>query len=106
MLQSVLKDEKAVVHQVLLTHWHFDHTKGVPDLLKLCPQATVYKHEPSEVVVERVDGQKDIKDGQVFQVEGATLKAVYTPGHAVDHMSFVLREEDAIFTGDSKSNSV
>lgn len=34
-----------------------------------------------------------IEDGQVFKTQGATLEAVYTPGHTVDHVAFVLREE-------------
>jgi endoribonuclease LACTB2 len=68
-------------------------------VLKLCPQATVYKHQTGEVD----KGQTDIKDGQVFKVDGATLHAFYTPGHAIDHMSFIFKEEDAIFTGDSMS---
>ncbi|KAH8701704.1 putative metallo-beta-lactamase domain protein [Talaromyces proteolyticus] len=94
LLQSVLTDEKATVHEALITHWHHDHVNGIPDLLRICPQATVYKHQPS-------DGQVDIYDGQVFKVDGATLKAFHTPGHAVDHMSFIFEEEDAIFTGDN-----
>ncbi|CRG87733.1 Beta-lactamase-like protein 2 [Talaromyces islandicus] len=94
LLQTVLRDEKATVHEALITHWHHDHVNGIPDLLRICPQATVYKHRPD-------DGQREIEDGQVFQVEGATLKAFYTPGHTVDHMSFVFQEEDAIFTGDN-----
>ncbi|KAK9648688.1 hypothetical protein V6Z96_005757 [Aspergillus fumigatus] len=93
-LKSVLAKENATVHKALLTHWHHDHVNGVPDLLKICPQATVYKHRPDE-------GQLDIEDGQVFSVEGATLKAYHTPGHTVDHMMFVLEEEDAIITGDN-----
>lgn len=93
-LQSVLHEEKATVHKALITHWHGDHVNGIPDLLKICPQATVYKHQPGE-------GQLDITDGQVFSVEGATLIAHHTPGHTVDHTVFVLEEEDAIFTGDS-----
>lgn len=96
LLQTVLKDENAVVHEALLTHWHHDHVNGVPDLQKICPQATIYKHKPNE-------GQTDIRDGQIFTVEGATLKAFHTPGHTVDHMSFIFEEEDAIFTGDSMS---
>ncbi|KAJ9322177.1 hypothetical protein DTO027B5_8868 [Paecilomyces variotii] len=93
-LQSVLLEEKATVQKALITHWHHDHVKGIPDLLKICPQATVYKHQPDE-------GQTDIEDGQVFQVEGATVRAFHTPGHTVDHMAFILEEEDAIFSGDN-----
>lgn len=98
LLKSVLLEEKATVHKALITHWHHDHVKGIPDLLQICPQATVYKHQPDE-------GQADIEDGQVFQVDGATLKAFYTPGHTVDHMAFIFEEEDAIFTGDSTFNT-
>jgi glyoxylase-like metal-dependent hydrolase (beta-lactamase superfamily II) len=94
-LQSVLSEEKATVHQALLTHWHGDHVKGVADLLRICPEATVFKHKPDT-------GQEDIHDGQVFSVDGATLTACHTPGHTVDHMVFVFEEEDAMFTGDSK----
>ncbi|KAL4942676.1 hypothetical protein BDV06DRAFT_191591 [Aspergillus oleicola] len=93
-LKQVLLDEKATVHQALVTHWHHDHVGGIPDLLRLCPDVTVYKHQP-------VEGQKDIEDEQVFKVEGATLKAAHTPGHTVDHMMLVLEEEDAVFTGDN-----
>ncbi|KAJ5679796.1 hypothetical protein N7462_008040 [Penicillium macrosclerotiorum] len=93
-LQSVLSEEKATVHQALLTHWHGDHVNGLADLQRICPTAQVFKHQPD-------DGQTDIQDGQVFRVEGATLTALHTPGHTVDHMAFVLEEEDAMFTGDN-----
>ncbi|KAL2009799.1 hypothetical protein VTN00DRAFT_5606 [Thermoascus crustaceus] len=94
LLKSVLSEEKATVEKALITHWHHDHVKGIPDLLKICPNAKVYKHQPDE-------GQEDIKDGQVFKVEGATLRALHTPGHTVDHMVFIFEEENAIFTGDN-----
>jgi endoribonuclease LACTB2 len=96
LLKSVLQEEEATVSGVLLTHRHHDHVRGIPDLLKICPEAIVHKHHPSE-------GQMDIKDGQAFSVEGATLMAFHAPGHTVDHMVFILEEEDAMFTGDSKS---
>ncbi|KAI0599669.1 putative metallo-beta-lactamase domain protein [Biscogniauxia sp. FL1348] len=93
-LKRTLDEEKATVHQALITHWHPDHVKGIPHLLELSPRTAIHKHNPGE-------GQLDIADGQTFEVEGATLTAVHTPGHTADHMSFVLREEDAIFTGDN-----
>ncbi|KAL3955891.1 hypothetical protein ACCO45_008737 [Purpureocillium lilacinum] len=46
-------------------------------------------------------GQSPIEDGQVFRVDGVTLTAVHTPGHTVDHVVFVLEEEDAMFTADN-----
>ncbi|EPS31128.1 hypothetical protein POX_h09426 [Penicillium oxalicum] len=40
-------------------------------------------------------------DGQRFTVEGATVRAIFTPSHAIDHMCFLLDEENALFTGDN-----
>lgn len=80
----------------MLTHWHGDHSGGVPDLLRLYPDLSnsIYKHTPSRV-------QQPIVDGQVFSVEGATVRAVHAPGHSHDHMCFILEEENAMFTGDN-----
>jgi endoribonuclease LACTB2 len=93
-LKRVLREEKATIQTALLTHRHHDHIQGVPQLLELVPDATVYKCDPPT-------GQLGIMDGQVFQVDGATLTAVHTPGHTSDHMVFVFGEEDALFTGDN-----
>lgn len=81
---------------VLLTHWHGDHTGGVPDLLRLYPDLSksIYKHSPSRT-------EQPIANGQVFTVEGATVRAVHAPGHSHDHMCFILEEENAMFTGDN-----
>ncbi|RPA98933.1 Metallo-hydrolase/oxidoreductase [Choiromyces venosus 120613-1] len=93
-LSEVLKQENAVVTQALLTHWHLDHVTGSRDLRKVSPSTKYYKNSPD-------DGQEEIQDGQVFTVEGATVRALHTPGHAFDHMCFLFKEEDAIFTGDN-----
>jgi hydrolase len=84
------------IAQVLLTHWHNDHTGGILDLITHYPNlaSKTYKNQPDR-------GQLPIEDGQIFHVEGATIEAVFTPGHAVDHMCFALHEEQALFTGDN-----
>ncbi|KAG5927476.1 hypothetical protein E4U53_002861 [Claviceps sorghi] len=96
LLASTLRSLNLQLCHVLLTHWHGDHTGGVPDLLRLYPhlEKEVYKNDPDS-------RQRDIVDGQVFRVEGATVRALHVPGHSEDHMCFVLEEEQAMFTGDN-----
>ncbi|KAH6652068.1 putative metallo-beta-lactamase domain protein [Truncatella angustata] len=93
-LKRVLAEEDISIKSALLTHWHHDHIDGVPDLLSHSPGTAVYKRDPHQ-------GWLDIQDGHKFEVEGATLTAVHTPGHATDHMVFILEEENALFTGDN-----
>ncbi|CAN0424610.1 unnamed protein product [Ascophyllum nodosum] len=84
---------------ILLTHWHADHVGGVKDIHKALggQSIPVYKRRRSKT--ESFE-HRDIEDGQIFRTEGATLEAVYTPGHTVDHVAFVLHEERALITGD------
>ncbi|KAI9743292.1 MAG: hypothetical protein M1818_003138 [Claussenomyces sp. TS43310] len=93
-VRMVLHKEKAAVVAAIITHWHHDHVGGVSQLREAYPNVTVYKHLPE-------DDQLDIKDGQKFSVKGATLRAVFSPGHTRDHMTLILEEEDAMFTGDN-----
>ncbi|KAJ4415559.1 hypothetical protein N0V82_007281 [Gnomoniopsis sp. IMI 355080] len=98
-LKRTLAEENATISSTLLTHWHPDHVGGVGDVLNLAAEPAakpkVYKNRPDA-------GQLDIVDGQQFSVEGATLTAHYTPGHANDHMVFTVKEEEgAMFTGDN-----
>ena len=96
LIASTLKSMEISLSHVLLTHWHGDHTGGVPDLLRLYPhlQDSIYKHEPDK-------DQQNITDEQIFRVEGATVRAIHAPGHSEDHMCFILEEEQAMFTGDN-----
>ena len=95
-LSRYLTAEDISISHVLLTHWHGDHTGGVPSLLQLYPHlaSAIWKNAPGK-------GQLAITDGQEFFIEGATLMALHSPGHSHDHMCFVLKEENAMITGDN-----
>ncbi|GFF59767.1 beta-lactamase-like protein 2 [Aspergillus udagawae] len=96
LIHDTLARHGISLSHVLLTHWHGDHTGGVPDLIRMYPHlaSAIYKHTPSKT-------QQPIVDGQLFVVEGATVRALHTPGHSSDHMCFILEEEQAMFTGDN-----
>ncbi len=88
--------------RVVLTHAHQDHIGGVKDVTRLFGRLEVVKKpwptagpdEAAGVPITAID------DGTAIATEGATLNAVYTPGHAPDHLCYYLVEEKALFTGD------
>jgi ribonuclease/clavin/mitogillin len=86
------------LQEIVLTHAHPDHIGGVPGLLSRFGALQVLKkpwpgRDPA-IALEPID------DGDVVTTEGASLRALWTPGHARDHLCFYLEEEKALFTGD------
>lgn len=89
-----------VLDPVLLTHKHHDHVGGIKDIQELFKGKQVRFHI-TDPVGAAFEGFKGISDGQKFEVEGATLQAIHTPGHTLDHCCFLLEEEGCLFSGDS-----
>jgi glyoxylase-like metal-dependent hydrolase (beta-lactamase superfamily II)/8-oxo-dGTP pyrophosphatase MutT (NUDIX family) len=82
---------------ILVTHRHADHVAGVRALAERT-EAPVRAYGAEKAAGVEVEG---IDDGDVLAVDGATLRVLHTPGHAPDHISFVLEEERALFAGDN-----
>ena len=85
---------------LLVTHVHSDHLGGAPAVLeRFGPRAVSKLPWPGRD--ERVPVPiTPIGEGDRIRIEGATLRAIHTPGHAQDHLCFYLEEEKALFTGD------
>jgi glyoxylase-like metal-dependent hydrolase (beta-lactamase superfamily II) len=76
----------AAVGAVLVTHSHSDHLP-LAGRLAAAHRAPVLRHP-------------ELADGDLVQVGKVKLKALYTPGHASDHLCFHQEEDGAVFTGD------
>jgi endoribonuclease LACTB2 len=88
----------ATLERIVLTHAHPDHIGGVERVQARHGAIPVEKMPLA--ASDRGIEVRAIGDGDVVEVEGATLEAIWTPGHARDHLCFLLREEKALFTGD------
>ncbi|MES2638663.1 MAG: MBL fold metallo-hydrolase [Myxococcota bacterium] len=84
------------VDTILLTHHHHDHVGGVADLVARTG-AKVYAHADARVPFT-VDGR--LQDGDVVDTGVATLRCVYTPGHADGHLCFRHDETGDVVAGD------
>jgi len=101
-LKEFLANEGATISDVVVTHWHEDHMGGVPLFRREFPGVRVWKKLLKDDERDPTGGSFDkrIENGTVIAVEGATLRALLTPGHTKDHIALVFEEEGAIFTGD------
>ncbi len=86
------------VTRVVLTHRHRDHMGGVLDVRRLYPRIPVGKLVVNDATLPVP--MEPIQEGTVIRGDGVTLRALHTPGHASDHVSYYLEEERALFTGD------
>ena len=88
------------LQEIVLTHGHPDHGGGLEQVQRRFGPLRVSKLPGPDDVRANLDCEA-IADGDVVRTEGATLRAIHTPGHAVDHLCFALEEEGALFSGDN-----
>lgn len=116
-LHALLRAVKGrTVSHILVTHTHRDHAPlsralaeavgGAPILAAKPHGPTVHASDAIDQAAMDEDDDADFKadvilsDGDRIEGDGWTLEAMATPGHASNHMAFVLREENALFSGD------
>jgi len=96
------------IQAIVCTHSHADHSPGAKPLQAMCTQT----HPPiwgipsantaspnSHFVPDRV-----LEHNQRLQLKSGTdthtLRAVWTPGHAANHLCLIFEEEGILFSGD------
>jgi glyoxylase-like metal-dependent hydrolase (beta-lactamase superfamily II) len=91
---SAAHDAGAHYEAILVTHGHPDHYPGAAPLAA-ATGAPVYAHAAAAFPHDRT-----LADGERISAGAASLIALDTPGHARDHLIYVLEHERALFSGD------
>ncbi|MDQ0870909.1 glyoxylase-like metal-dependent hydrolase (beta-lactamase superfamily II) [Arthrobacter sp. V1I9] len=108
-------DAAAIINQVkgrkvlaiLLTHAHNDHIGAAREVADAVG-APIHLNPEDHILWEQVypdfKPDRSLADGDVFEVGGATLQAIHTPGHSPGSTCFYLESEGTVFTGDTLFN--
>lgn len=98
------------VSHVLVTHTHRDHSPLARPFAAAVGAPVLAARPPARIVhasgaLDEDDDETFAPDvilsgGEALEGDGWTIEAMATPGHASNHMAFVLREENALFSGD------
>ncbi|MBI2427588.1 MAG: MBL fold metallo-hydrolase [Ignavibacteriales bacterium] len=110
-----LKEQRAVLSQIIETHTHVDHISAANELKNIYP-AQLIMHEKTKnkwrVIDEaekfgiadtlrenaKLEIDRFVNDGETLAVDSMKFTFLHTPGHTDNHIAILI--DDNIFTGD------
>jgi len=101
-VRAVVGAAPGPIRWIFATHTHVDHSPATV-LLKELTGATVHGRLPDHREWQDATFTPDVAltGGERFALPGdTTLRAIHTPGHASNHICYLLEEEKTLFTGD------
>ena len=111
---KAVDDLGLTVEAVLLTHCHFDHIGAVAPVAKAtgapvyCPEIEVpvladimaFVPWPGFGPFESYEADETVAGGERLELAGLEIEVLFTPGHSPGHVTYAVREEAALFSGD------
>jgi glyoxylase-like metal-dependent hydrolase (beta-lactamase superfamily II) len=113
-ISQAIEETGADVKAILLTHTHFDHVGAVKPMVdKLGVEVWVPELErhiladinnfirfPGVGPFESYEAEHTVAGGEHLKLAGFDIDVFFTPGHSVGHVSYSIRDQHALFSGD------
>ena len=101
-VQALVAAAPGPIERILVTHTHRDHSPAAAPLAAATAAPVGGRVTPNPMwqdtsfapAFEPADGER------IVLGPGATLRVIHTPGHASNHLCYLLEEEQLLFTGD------
>ena len=99
-LRAILRTSAGPIRWILCTHTHGDHAPGAARLKQLsgAPVASMLPPRTDHDFPLSVD--RVLADGDQIEIADVSIRALHTPGHASNHLCFLLPGTRTLFTGD------
>ena len=97
-IQTALEREGWKLTDILVTHHHHDHVGGIAELKQKYNCRVVAPHD-KKAAIANVDLR--VSNADVVRVGGLLARVLETPGHTLDHISYVFDSEKTVFAADT-----
>ena len=102
------------IDAILVTHTHFDHIGAVAPVARAtgapvyCPELEVpvlrdimaFVPWPGFGPYEGYEADETVAGGEKLELAGFEIEVIFTPGHSPGHVTYSIRDEAALFSGD------
>ncbi|MET0926505.1 MAG: MBL fold metallo-hydrolase [Solirubrobacterales bacterium] len=102
------------IDAILVTHTHFDHIGAVAPVARAtgapvyCPELEVpvlrdimaFVPWPGFGPYESYEADETVAGGEKLELAGFEVEVIFTPGHSPGHVTYSIRDEAALFSGD------
>jgi len=100
-LEAILAAGAGRIRWILCTHTHMDHSPAAAALARATGAQVLGRPAPPGGSQDRAFApHRVLEHGERLQLGGVTLRVVHTPGHASNHLCYLLEETRMLFTGD------
>jgi hydroxyacylglutathione hydrolase len=113
-LLAAIEQAGVTLDAILLTHTHFDHVGAVAPVARAtgapvyCPLLEVAVLQDINAFIpwpgfgpyESWDPEHTVAGGEALELAGLTFDVIFTPGHSPGHVTYAVRDEAALFSGD------